>query len=71
MNMNSLALIVRGSRLGKECIFTVRVVRHWNRLPRDTGDAPSPETFKVRLDRALIELWVSLFHCRRLRLDDL
>ena len=29
--------------------FTVRVVRHWNRLPRDVVDAPSLETFKARL----------------------
>ncbi len=33
--------------------FTVRVVRHWNRLPRDVVDAPSMETFKERLDQAL------------------
>ncbi|KFP94072.1 hypothetical protein N329_00147, partial [Haliaeetus albicilla] len=33
--------------------FTVRVVRHWNRLPRDSVDAPSLEVFKARLDGAL------------------
>ena len=29
------------------------VVRHWNRLIRDVVDAPSLETFQVRLDQAL------------------
>jgi len=33
--------------------FTVRVVRHWDRLPRKVVDALSLETFKVRLDGAL------------------
>jgi len=33
--------------------FTVRLVRHWNKLPRDMVDAPSLETFKMRLDQAL------------------
>ncbi|KFR02589.1 hypothetical protein Y956_09724, partial [Nipponia nippon] len=36
--------------------FTMRVVRHWNRLPREAGDAPSLEAFKARLDGALSSL---------------
>ncbi|KFV89772.1 hypothetical protein N327_04234, partial [Fulmarus glacialis] len=36
--------------------FTLRVVRHWNRLPREVVDAPSLETFKARLDGALSNL---------------
>jgi len=41
--------------------FIVRVLRHWNRLPRDGVEAPSLETFKARLDQALsnlTELWM-------------
>ena len=33
--------------------FTVRVMRHWNRLPSDVDDVPSLETFKARLDKVL------------------
>ena len=36
--------------------FTVRVVRHWHRLPREAVDAPSLEVFKARLDGALSNL---------------
>ncbi|KAK4824486.1 hypothetical protein QYF61_015884 [Mycteria americana] len=36
--------------------FTMRVVKPWNGLPREVVDAPSLETFKVRLDRALSNL---------------
>ncbi|KFP95231.1 hypothetical protein N329_07654, partial [Haliaeetus albicilla] len=36
--------------------FTMRVVRHWNRLPREAVGAPSLEVFKARLDGALSNL---------------
>ncbi|KFV53828.1 hypothetical protein N341_00489, partial [Tyto alba] len=36
--------------------FTVRVVRHWHRLPREAVAAPSLEGFKARLDRVLSNL---------------
>ena len=54
--------------------FTVRVVRHWNRLPREVVDAPSLAVFKARLDGALGNLvwWkVSLPMAGGVELDDL
>jgi len=36
--------------------FTMRVVKHWHRFPREVVDAPSPEVFKARLDGALSNL---------------
>ncbi|PKU41250.1 hypothetical protein llap_8439 [Limosa lapponica baueri] len=49
--------------------FTMRVVRHWRRLPRKVVDAPSLETFKGSLDGALsnlIQLKMSLLMARGL-----
>jgi len=36
--------------------FTMRVMKHWNRLPREVVDAPSLEVFKAILDGALSNL---------------
>ncbi|KFV89120.1 hypothetical protein N327_10744, partial [Fulmarus glacialis] len=36
--------------------FTMRVVKHWHRFPREAVDAPSLGIFKVRLDGALSNL---------------
>ena len=36
--------------------FTMRVVKHWNGVPRETVDAPSLEVFKARLEGALSNL---------------
>lgn len=39
----------------KKNLFSERVVRYWNRLPRKVADSPSLEMFKERLDVTLKE----------------
>ena len=44
--------------------FSQRVVRHWNRLPKEAVDAPSLQASKARLDVALGSLvwWLATLH---------
>jgi len=54
--------------------FTMRAVKHRSVFPREVADAPSLETFKVRLDGALSNLiyWkMSLLIAERVKLDGL
>ncbi|KFQ99222.1 hypothetical protein Y956_03751, partial [Nipponia nippon] len=54
---NGFKLKEGGFRLDRrKKFFTMKVVRHWNRLPREAVDAPSLEVLKARLDGALSNL---------------
>jgi len=54
---NGSKLKEEGFRLDiRKKLFTMRVVRPWNRLPREAVAAPSLEVFKATLDRAFSNL---------------
>jgi len=58
----------------KKKFFTVRVVKHWHRLPREAVAAPSLAVFNARLDGAQSNLvwWkMSLLMAEGLEPDDL
>ncbi|KFV09974.1 hypothetical protein N340_12530, partial [Tauraco erythrolophus] len=51
---NGFKLKEGGFRLDiRKKLFPLRVVRQWNRFPREVVDAPSLEVFKARLDETL------------------
>ena len=57
MRGNCFKLEEGGFRLDvRKNFYTVRVVRHWNRLPSEAVNVPSLEAFKARLGGAVSNL---------------
>ena len=68
---NGLKLEQRKLHVNKhKTSFTVRLIEHWSRLPREVVRSPSMEIFKISLDACLCDLLLSSWFSRRVRLDD-
>jgi len=42
----------------RKSFFTVKVVKHWHRLPREAVESPSEEIFKAQMEKVLSNLQV-------------